>query len=96
MANHGDASLYLTLDIRACVVGETGGWERCWFYELGPGACRDVIETYRMKRVLCPWYAVFRGPAAARVRITFCTLTREQFEARTPFHDVPKGILFQN
>ena len=93
--NRSEHPLYLTLDIRSAVPGHEGGWEKGLFYELGPGEQRQLEEEYYMKRILSPWYAVFRGPSVGRVRVTIALLSKEEFQKRTTFHQVPDKMIFQ-
>ena len=100
ITNRSDSTLYLTIDIRCVVPDQVGGWQRQFYHELAPGERRSVSEEYHLKRILSPWYALFRGPCAVKARVTFARFSAEQFHPdaqgrRTYFGDVPDSILFQ-
>lgn len=80
--NTSGERVLLGLDIRTCVA-KAGDWQTQWFYELKPGEERHLSETYHIFRVLCPWYAVFRGPGMARVRVTLTQLSEEEFQEQS-------------
>ena len=96
VTNHSPTPLYLELDVRACVAtGRTFNWQRQWWYEVGPSEEREVTEPYVIMRIFSPWYAVFRGPGIAKVRVTFARLSEDEFRKRVYFMDNPATIVFQ-
>ena len=100
LSNRSEAPVYLTLDIRSTAPGEVGGWQKGFFYELAPGERRRLSEPYHLRRILSPWYAIFRGPCLSKVRVTLARLSAEQFHPKSggrpaTFLEAPEGILFQ-
>jgi RNA polymerase sigma-70 factor (ECF subfamily) len=94
--NPSGKPLYLELDVRACVSsGHTMNWQRQWWHEVGPGEERELTEPYVMMRIFSPWYAVFRGPGIAKVRVTFARLSEDEFRKRLYFMDNPATAVFQ-
>ena len=94
--NHSRTPLYLELDVRACVAsGRTFNWQRQWWYEVGPAEEREVTEPYVIMRIFSPWYALFRGPGIAKVRVTFARLSEDEFRKRVYFMDSPATVVFQ-
>ena len=92
--NLSPSSLYLALDVRTCVAKGTN-WQRQWFYELGPEERRDLTEEYEINYILSPWYAVFRGPGVAKIRITLTLPTQQQYQERVVFLNLPDRAIFQ-
>jgi RNA polymerase sigma-70 factor (ECF subfamily) len=94
--NRSGSRMFLGFDVRACVAsGITTNWQRQWYYELGAGEERELSETYEISYIFSPWYARFRGPGLARVRVTFALLTEGDFHNRVAFLDCPRKLLFQ-
>jgi len=96
MKNTSGASMLLGLDIRTCVA-KAGNLQTQWFYQLEPREERRLTETYHVFRVVCPWYAVFRGPGMARIRVTLARLSQKEFRQQSGefIGRSPDDLLFQ-
>jgi RNA polymerase sigma-70 factor (ECF subfamily) len=92
--NRSDGVLDLGLDVRTCVSGGHGtNWQKQWRCALPPGEERRVAETYHISRILCPWYAVFRGPGVARIRVTLASCPKA--DADDPFTGSDRTVFRQ-
>ncbi len=94
--NISGGKVFLALDIRSCVA-KAGNWQTQWFYELEPGEERLLSESYNVLRLLCPWYAVFRGPGTARIRVTLARLNENEHRQRWSqfIRQAAEDLLFQ-
>jgi len=74
--NRGKSDIWLGIDLRTCT-SHGGNWQRQWWQKLEPGHETQIRREYHIRRVLSPWYAVFRGPGLARLRLTLALWTSQ-------------------
>ena len=94
--NRGDQPLLLGLEVDVRIPDTPTGFTAHKTWAIPPGDQQAFERPYLIPHLYCPWFAVFRGPGAARIRVTFVRLSPEEHRTSFSVRDRdPATVIFQ-